>query len=161
MMAQLEVRMPPETSRHRTPVYLGSVVTVSGAIAAGLVFALVSIRNQTVHPFAFGAASSSGVGLVAGFVSRLSLLHRSRAIRGLVSLVGACIGLIFLGWLSRGAYGMHLLRLHPEIPDWRGLVQLLLCSRCAPGIAGSRSDSVLSVRCVWGGHTSSVRCSHA
>jgi hypothetical protein len=131
MMAQLEVRMPSETSSHRTPIYLGSVVTVSGALAAGLVFALLSARNQALHPIAYGAASASGVGLVAGFVSRLSLLHRSRAIRSLVALVGVCIGLIFLGWLSRGAYGVHLLRLHPEIPDWRGLLQLFTASASA------------------------------
>ena len=131
MMAQLEVRMPSETSSPRTPIYLGSVVTVSGALATGLVFALLSTRNQTLHPFAYGAASASGIGLVAGFVSRLSLLHRGRAIRGLVAIVGVCTGLIFLGWLSRGAYGVYLLRLHPEVPDWRGLVQLLTASASA------------------------------
>jgi len=123
--------MPSESTSHRTPIYLGLVVTTSAAIAVSTVFALLSTRNQTIHPFALGAARAAGIGLVAGFISRWSLLHRSRAIRGLVAMVGVCTGLVFLGWLSRGAYGVHLLRRQPEVPDWRGLVQFLIAGTCA------------------------------
>jgi hypothetical protein len=107
-----------------TPLYSGLAVTVSAAISAGLGFAVVYVLNRSILPAALVPTSAAGVGMVAGFVARWSLIRRSRLVRWLVALVGLCAGLIFLGWLSRGLLGLNLLRRAFVRPDWNGLGQL-------------------------------------
>lgn len=118
--------MPSETELDRTPLYVGVALAASFAVLAGLGFAIVFVLSQPIHPLVLVIASAAGLGLTAGFISRLPLRERGPLVRWLVALFGLCVGLVFLGWLSKGLLGLNLISQEQESLDWNGLGQIVL-----------------------------------
>lgn len=112
---------PSDPSIHRTSLQSGVAVTSSATVAAGLGFAVVYSVNHTILPSALVLTSAVGLGIVAGWVSRFTLTDHGARIRWLVALFALCVGMVFLGWLSRGILGFNLLSGGENGPDWIGL----------------------------------------
>lgn len=131
MSVQAETMAPLTTPDSRTPLYTGVAVTGSAAIATGLGFAILYILNRTIEPSVLVIASAAGLGVAVGLISRFSLPHRGSLIRWLVALFGLSVGMIFLGWLSRGLLGMDLIDRRAPAPDWEGLMRFALGAAAA------------------------------
>jgi hypothetical protein len=112
---------PSDPSMHRTSLQSGVAVTSSAAVAAGLGFAIVYSLNRTIVPSVLVLASAVGLGIVAGWVSRFTLTDHGARVRWLVALFAFCVGMGFLGWLSRGILGFNLLSGEENGTDWIGL----------------------------------------
>jgi hypothetical protein len=112
---------PSDPSMHRTSLQSGVAVTSSAAVAAGLGFAVVYSLNRTILPSVLVFTSAVGLGLVAGWVSRFTLTDHGARVRWLVALFALCVGMVFMGWLSRGILGFNLLSGVENGPDWIGL----------------------------------------
>lgn len=126
MTAQIEARMPSNSTVSGTNLQSGVTLTVCASIAISLCFAIIYIINRSIQPAVLVSTSAVGLGLVTGFFSRWSLLKRGHLVRWLVAIVGLCAGLVFLGWLSAGLLGIDLFNRTRDLPDWNGLSQILL-----------------------------------
>jgi hypothetical protein len=142
MTAQIEARMPSNSSVSGTNLQSGVTLTVCASIAISLCFAIIYIINRSIQPAVLVSTSAAGLGLVSGFFSRWSLLKRGHLMRWLVAVVGLCAGLVFLGWLSAGLLGIDIFSRSRDLPDWNGLSQILL------GVV----SSWLAIR-AWGGRS--------
>lgn len=131
MTAQGEIMAPPTSTETRLPLHKGIALVGISAIPAASVFSILEVRSSTLSPIVFVFASTAGLGLTMGLVSRYVLPSRGTAIRWLVALFGLSIGMTFLGWLSRASLGMDLLGRSSPDPYWVGLIRFV----CAAAVA--------------------------
>lgn len=123
--------MSAESKLQRTPLHTAILVTVSAAFSLGLAFALYVAWDGALHRAVIVIFSAVVLGLAIGLVARLALPGRSWVLRYLLSLFGVCLGLMLLGWLSRGRLGIGLLLQRPQGVDWNGLGQVALAAATA------------------------------
>ena len=131
MSTQTEALTPPASTETRSPLYRGIAITGCAAIPVASVFSILFVRNHTVGLVVFSLASTAGMGLMLGWISRLSLPRRSSWIHWLVSLFGLSLGMTFLGWLTRGSLGMDLIERGTLEPYWEGLIRLVFSAAIA------------------------------
>jgi hypothetical protein len=145
MTAQAEIMVHPISRETRVPLYRGIALVTISALPAASVFSILEVRNSTLAPIVFVFASTAGLGLTMGLVSRYVLPSRGTAIRWLVALFGLSFGMIFLGWLSRGSLGLDLIQRITPTPDWQGLIRFA----CAAAVVW------VAIR-AWAGESTSV-----
>ncbi len=119
----------PRPGRSRLPRWPVRVFPPVFLAAAG--FACVFLVNRTVLPSVLQFVAAAGLGLVAGFGSRLALPGRTALARGLVALAGLTLGLLLLGVITWGHAGLGPFGLSSAGPDWRGLGQLAAAASAA------------------------------
>jgi len=131
MTAQAEIMAPPTSTETRLPLHKGIALVGISAFPVASVFSLLEVRSPSFAPVVFVFASTAGLGLTIGLISRYALPHRGSALRWLVALFGLSIGMTFLGWLSRASLGMDLLGRSSPDPYWVGLIRFV----CAAAVA--------------------------
>jgi hypothetical protein len=153
MSTQAETLAPLASSETPSPLYRGIAITGAAAFPAASAFSILFVLNRSVDPIVFSIASAAGLGLFLGWISRLSLPHRSTAIRWLVTLFGLSIGMTFLGWLTWGSLGMDLIDRTAQDPYWEGIFRLacgavisLLTVRAWTGRAASYAGTLPRLR---------------
>jgi ribosomal protein L37AE/L43A len=124
MSTQVGTIAPLPSAETQSPLYRGIAITGAVAFPAASAFSILFALNRSVDPFVFSIASAAGMGLILGWISRLTLPQRSAPIRWLVTLFGLSIGMTFLGWLTWGALGMDLIDRTTRDPYWEGLFRL-------------------------------------
>jgi hypothetical protein len=141
MSTQAESIVSYSSAGKPSPLYRGIAITSAAAFPAASAFSILFALNRSVDPIVLSIASAAGMGLFLGWISRLTLPHRSTPMRWLVTLFGLSIGMIFLGWLTWGALGMDLIDRTAQDPYWEGLFRLT----CGAAI------SLLTIRAWTGG----------
>lgn len=145
MTAQAEALTQPTSTETRVPLYRGIALVGFAALPAASLFSILEVRSLYVPSLVHVIASTVGLGLIMGLVSRLVLPRRGSALRWLVALFGLSLSMIFLGWLSRGSQGLNLIGRGTTDPNWVGLIRYI----CGAAV------SWLAIR-AWAGETSSM-----
>ncbi|MBN2083990.1 MAG: hypothetical protein JW748_02110 [Anaerolineales bacterium] len=122
----------PETSAptYRTPklfllLFRLELLMIVACLSAGGL-AAAGILNETVPPWIFAVAAAAGEGLLMGTLARAFFRSFSRPLQWAAGLAGAAVGLLVLGWLTRGLAGADPNGRMQFGPDWMALVQLLI-----------------------------------
>lgn len=126
MSSQVEVITPQTSIASRPSLFEGVAGTSSVAIIIGLGFVAIYIFNRGIVPSVLVLTSAAGMGLTTGLISRVALPLRNTIVRWLVALFSLCIGMIPMGWLSKGYLGFDLITGEAIEPDWQGLLRLAL-----------------------------------
>lgn len=111
------------------PRWLGIVFPV--VIVAAMGFAGVHRLNRVILPLALSLATTTGLGLVAGFIVRWTMRERPGVMRGLTSLAALTVGLLTLGLITQGQAGLGPFDPESTAPNWAGLGHLALASLAA------------------------------
>jgi ribosomal protein L37AE/L43A len=106
-------------------------VVLVAALGAALIFALLYISSPGLAPQVMALVSAAGVGLLAGFASRLALRRQRFSLRLAAALGATSVGMGFLGWITWGLAGVALAGAPLPQPDWGGLAKLGLAFVCA------------------------------
>ncbi len=131
MTAQAETMARSTPTETRVPLYRGIALVIIAALVAASLFSIFEVRSLSAAPIIHVIASTAGLGLILGLVSRLVLPQRGIAIRWLVALFGLSLSMIFLGWLSRGSMGMDLIGRSTTDPNWVGLIRFIFAAAVA------------------------------
>ena len=92
--------------------------------AAG--FAAAGVVNDTVAPWVFAVASAAGLGILMAAFARIFFRRFSTLLQCSAGLAATAMGLVILGWLTRGLAGADLNGPLNVRPDWVALVQILI-----------------------------------
>ncbi len=125
MSARADIMVSPTSTKSRTTLLKGIAATGIAAVPTASVLYIVSVLNRTVEPIVIVIASAAAMGVIIGLISRFTLPRRETPIRWLVALFGLCIGMTFLGWLSKGSLGLDLIERSTPEPDWHGLLRFV------------------------------------
>jgi ribosomal protein L37AE/L43A len=98
-------------------------------------FSALGFVTMTNNPVLFkgiemviDVAGAAGIGLTAGFFTRVLLARRSAFLRWIVSLAGVMTGLLVLGRMTGWEYGIGPLSFNRATTDWLGLGLVVLGS---------------------------------
>jgi hypothetical protein len=108
-MAGTEVSLPASKA---SDLRYQILITWAASLLAGLLLALLNLFSRGLLPIVMTWVSPLAMGLASGFAARAALPGRGPWLRGLVATSAACLGMLFLGWLTSGLLGIRL--------DWRG-----------------------------------------
>ena len=102
---------------------LGTIQSILGTLAAGMVFLLFQSAVQTSYSMIFGFAAVTGIGLVAGIYVRLIMRKSIEVIQFLAGLTAALIGIV--------AYDLALTQIGTDsafrgYPSWALFAQVFL-----------------------------------
>jgi hypothetical protein len=100
------------------------LVIAACLFAGGL--AAAAVLNDTVSPWIFAVAAAVGEGLLMGALARAFYRSYSRLRQWAAGLAGTAMGLIVLGWLTRGLAGADPNGRMQFGPDWMALLQILI-----------------------------------
>ncbi len=106
------------------------VLAVSCFAALGFSSLADHERFFTGLSIAIELASAAGIGLAAGFFSRVLLAERRPILRLMVGLAGVLAGLLLLGALTGWRNGIGPLYYNRSTIDWRGLGLFLGAAAC-------------------------------
>lgn len=82
-------------------------------------------------PTAVDLTGAAGIGLAAGYFTRILLSNRRGFLRTMVAVGGTIWGLLVFGWMTGWQFGIGPLYYNPSTVDWAGFALLLLGCCCA------------------------------
>lgn len=148
--------MPTRSSRHngspdKKGLLIHFLLVLLASVFSALGFSSMTGREGQLAGvgMAVNLASAAGIGLTAGFFTRILLSNRSTFLRGIISLTGVLSGLLVMGGMTDWQYGIGPLYFFRPTTDWLGLGLVFLggFSALVAGLAyrkSARTQSTVS-----------------